>query len=416
MNTNEDYVILEQIGKGSYGKIHRCTNSKGDIYAVKKMECNNYGITSLLELSIMSTYRHSNISYAEHIKVVENSIYIFQQIAEMDMSEYIRDNNPNNAITKLWSYQLLSAVYYLHKHRIIHCDIKPNNVLIYDDNNIKLIDFTFSLMKINEDDTYGHNVGCTIYSAPEVLAGNLWSTQIDIWSLGCTLYELATGENLVPEQINCDKKCSIRTKKLIKDLTLSSITEWRSSIGDDDAKEVIPVLKHKCSILMSENWNDVDKEMQDIILEMTAYDPDKRPTAELLLGYDYFSDMNKELITYSTTPGIVPKLDRFYANKINEFFYGIRYSYTDIINLTHELYSRTNSDFTHSLLRIETCFLIAHKLIKNKHPKYKLYSSRDDINKLEAKICANLSYRLHETTPEGKKSYKLRSYRKFYTS
>ena len=101
-------------------------------------------------------------------------------------------------LTKLYSYQLLRALNYIHRHNVMHRDIKPQNLLVDPTCHIlKVCDFG-SAKKINEDSKQSVSYICSrYYRAPELMFGSRdYSTAIDIWSAGCVIAELVHGEPL----------------------------------------------------------------------------------------------------------------------------------------------------------------------------------------------------------------------------
>jgi serine/threonine protein kinase len=130
--------------------------------------------------------------HKEHLFIVtellKDNLYEFYK--------YINENNFENyfnlgrlqKITK----QILTALDYIHSLKIIHCDLKPENILIKSINNtqIKVIDFGSSCFIHDHLSSY---VQSRSYRAPEVILGCKYDYKIDLWSLGCILAELYTG-------------------------------------------------------------------------------------------------------------------------------------------------------------------------------------------------------------------------------
>ncbi|CAH2017608.1 unnamed protein product [Acanthoscelides obtectus] len=87
--------------------------------------------------------------------------------------------------------QLIEALAYLHSHRILHRDLKPQNLLVDKEGHIKLADFGLSRSFSLPTRTYTHEVVTVWYRAPELLLGaRMYCTGIDIWSLGCVMAEM----------------------------------------------------------------------------------------------------------------------------------------------------------------------------------------------------------------------------------
>jgi len=84
------------------------------------------------------------------------------------------------------------AIKYLHEQKILHRDIKLNNILIDDNNILKLSDFGIS-KKLEQDNFTQTAVGTPYYLSPEIITNTPYDHKSDIWMFGCTLYELAMG-------------------------------------------------------------------------------------------------------------------------------------------------------------------------------------------------------------------------------
>ena len=117
----------------------------------------------------------------------------------MNLYEVIKSNNfcglePN--FIKNIANQLLTCIAFLQTHNIIHCDFKPENILLQElsKNNVKVIDFGSSCF--DNDKLYAY-IQSRYYRAPEVILGLGYNPQIDMWSFGCVLAELYAGIRLL---------------------------------------------------------------------------------------------------------------------------------------------------------------------------------------------------------------------------
>ncbi|MCL4123357.1 UNVERIFIED_CONTAM: hypothetical protein GTU68_015449 [Idotea baltica] len=100
---------------------------------------------------------------------------------------------------KIFIFQLLRGLAYCHQRRVLHRDLKPQNLLINDRGELKLADFGLARAKSVPTKTYSNEVVTLWYRPPDVLLGSTeYSTQIDMWGVGCIMYEMISGRPLFP--------------------------------------------------------------------------------------------------------------------------------------------------------------------------------------------------------------------------
>ena len=238
---------------------------------LKRWRSNDDGIQCLMEASIMSTFSHPYLHSAVHIQATSSALYIISEVALADLGRWTKklERRPNLNQLRLWSYRLCHAVSCLHRNSIIHGDIKASNILLFRDGNIRLGDFTLTVRKWSSDILLRHTV-CTYTHRPlEVWLYREWDTSVDIWSLGCTLYEIAYGQSLFPRQENDDKPLNF------PDRAINCLLDWGEKMDKTYLKPLSTRQNTEYTTfqLSSEFSNDLHRGFNDFILTMLRLDP-----------------------------------------------------------------------------------------------------------------------------------------------
>ncbi|KAF0695849.1 Aste57867_13369 [Aphanomyces stellatus] len=198
------WLKKEKIGQGAQGTVYRCVEAATHRTVAIK-EVNIKGLSEqetaalMGEATVMKSLQHKHIVEYFGVKKKKHSLEIsMEYMPGGSLSAYIRAVGGSLTLdrTKKYTWQLLRAVQFLHKHRIAHRDIKSANVLLSDDQSqLKLADFG-ALKEIGSISVVGGLKGTPHWMAPEVIKEEQTSEgwmKADIWSLGCTVLEMLTG-------------------------------------------------------------------------------------------------------------------------------------------------------------------------------------------------------------------------------
>ncbi|CAH2017604.1 unnamed protein product [Acanthoscelides obtectus] len=167
-----------------------------------------YHPQQIREISLLKGLRHSSIVELLDVMQTTDKLYLVFEYLDLDLKRYLDGTRSPLEAELIRSYmkQLIEALAYLHSHRILHRDLKPQNLLVDKEGHIKLADFGLSRSFSLPTRTYTHEVVTVWYRAPELLLGaRMYCTGIDIWSLGCVMAEMFTKRAIFPGDSEIDQ-------------------------------------------------------------------------------------------------------------------------------------------------------------------------------------------------------------------
>lgn len=201
----ESYTKLDKLGEGTYATVFKGkSHLTGSLVALKEIRLEyeeGAPCTAIREVSLLRDLKHANIVTLHDIIHTSLSLTIVFEYLDKDLKQYMEDcNNMLNMYNvKLFLFQILRGLAYCHKRRVLHRDLKPQNLLISQTGELKLADFGLARAKSIPTKTYSNEVVTLWYRPPEVLLGSTeYSTPIDMWGVGCILFEMATGRPFCP--------------------------------------------------------------------------------------------------------------------------------------------------------------------------------------------------------------------------
>ena len=191
--------MLHLIGEGCFGKVFKGRlKFTGKVVALKfiaKRGKTEKDIRNLRqEIAILRTLRHPNIIELFDSFETATDFCVVTEFAHGELFEIFQDDKhlPEEEIRSI-ARQLVHALHYLHANRIIHRDMKPQNVLCASNNTVKLCDFGFARAMSNNTVVLTSIKGTPLYMAPELVQEQPYTHTVDLWSLGIILYELFVG-------------------------------------------------------------------------------------------------------------------------------------------------------------------------------------------------------------------------------
>jgi len=194
------YRLLKTIGKGNFAKVklakHIPTGKEVAIKIIDKTQLNAGSLQKLFrEVRIMKTLDHPNIVKLYQVIETEKTLYLVMEYASGgEVFDYlVLHGRMKEKEARAKFRQIVSAVQYCHQKKIIHRDLKAENLLLDSEMNIKIADFGFSneFVPGNKLDTF---CGSPPYAAPELFQGKKYDgPEVDVWSLGVILYTLVSG-------------------------------------------------------------------------------------------------------------------------------------------------------------------------------------------------------------------------------
>lgn len=293
----ERYTRIEKIGEGTYGVVYKAKDSVNNtIVALKKirLEVEDEGIpsTAIREIALLKQLHHPNIVRLHDVIHTEKRLTLVFEYLDQDLKKFLDAHGDSGLPYErvlCFTYQLIKGIQYCHQQRVLHRDLKPQNLLINHEQQLKLADFGLARAFGIPVRNYTHEVVTLWYRSPDVLMGSRsYGTAVDIWSVGCIFAEMATGSPLFPGQNDGDQLC-----KIFELLGTPSPESWPGISELPDYPKYanrIPTFSGKRLEMILPNLGD---DGLNLLVMMLQIDPEKRISAEDALKHSYFDEIRK---------------------------------------------------------------------------------------------------------------------------
>ncbi|KAG5481807.1 hypothetical protein LSCM4_06883 [Leishmania orientalis] len=203
---NRFQVLLDiPLGQGSYGKVFRAWDEMtGRYLAAKELPLDTSKAPSvavrevLQEYTVLTELSHPNIVRVVAFMVMKEKARIYMEWMPSGSLQDVLRHHPRGvlreSVVRRYARDVVSGLAYLHSRGVIHRDVKPANMLLSSDGTVKLTDFGTSLVFSGNNRTLQSSaiIGTAAYMAPECVQGT-YSPASDIWSFGCSVVQLLTG-------------------------------------------------------------------------------------------------------------------------------------------------------------------------------------------------------------------------------
>ncbi|XP_031104098.1 serine/threonine-protein kinase AFC3 [Ipomoea triloba] len=331
-NLTPRYKILSKMGEGTFGRVLECWDRQTREYAAIKVvrSIKKYREAAMIEVKVLQRLSENDTGNSHCVQMrswfdYRNHICIVFEKLGPSLYDLLKRNKycpfPLDLVRE-FGRQLLESVTYMHGLRLIHTDLKPENILLVSSESIRLPSYKRSSVDMNNrclpkssaiklidfgstvfDDKLHSSIVCTRhYRAPEIILGLGWTYPCDLWSVGCILVELCSGEALFQTHENLEhlammervlgplpqhmiQKANRGADKYFKRSRLN----WPGGAVSRESIRAVNKLD-RLKDLVSRHVEFSRSPLTDLLQGLLKYDPSERLTAEEALNHPFFSN------------------------------------------------------------------------------------------------------------------------------
>lgn len=295
------YLKREVLGEGTYGVVFKAIDTKtGQTVAIKKIRLGKYkegvNFTALREIKLLKEIKDPNIIELIDAFPHKGNLHLVFEFMESDLEAVIRDRNIVLSPADIKSYlqMILKGLACCHRKWVVHRDMKPNNLLIAADGQLKLADFGLARTFGSPDRRLTHQVFARWYRAPELLYGaKQYGSGVDVWAAGCIFAELLLRRPFMQGTSDIDQ-----LGKIFAAFGTPKPSQWADMVYLPDYVEYQYVPAPPLRTLFPMASDDA----LDLLAKMFTYDPKARITAQQALEHRYFAS-----VPAPTKPSLLPR-------------------------------------------------------------------------------------------------------------
>ncbi|GAB1523447.1 mitogen activated protein kinase 2 [Rhizoctonia solani] len=324
-----EYQFVKELGQGAYGCVLAAKHRRsGEGCAIKKITNIFTKITCLYDMDIVFD-ASGNF----------NEVYLYEELMEADLHAIIRSGQPlSDAHFQSFLYQTLCGLKYIHSANVLHRDLKPGNLLVNADCELKICDFGLARGYVasggdaraaaGNQGFMTEYVATRWYRAPEIMLSFAnYTTAIDVWSIGCILAELLGGKPIFKGRDYVDQ-----LNQILHHLGTPSEDTLRR-VGSPRAQDYIRSLPIKPRIPFHTMYPHANPQALDLLGKLLAFDPAKRISCEQALSHPYLAvwhDPSDEPVCSSTfdfgfeEEDSVEGMRQLIVDEVNAFRHAVR--------------------------------------------------------------------------------------------
>lgn len=290
------YNLVKAVGYGAYGLVCSAVNTEtGEKVAIKKIpkvfDDLIDGKRILREIKLLTYLEHENVISIKDLfrprSKQFDDIYFVSELMDTDLHQIIRSKQKlTDEHHQYFIYQCLRALKFIHSAKILHRDLKPGNLLVNGNCDLRICDF--GLARGFDPNELTDYVVTRWYRPPELLLMAVdYGPAIDIWSTGCIFAELLNRKPLFPG------RDYINQLNLITDVLGVPSEEDMQMIKSEEAVRYLKSMSKKKPIPFKDLFPNCNKLALDFLEKMLVFNPNKRITADAALGHPYLWQLHE---------------------------------------------------------------------------------------------------------------------------
>ncbi|EAR83972.2 MAP kinase (macronuclear) [Tetrahymena thermophila SB210] len=303
---DDNYSIIDSIGQGAYGIVVaardlNCQDEENNLVAIKKIEKafehKIFTKRTLRELRLLRLLKHENIIGINTLLLPRSrekfeDIYVVSELMETDLASIIKSEQPlTDEHCQFFLYQILRGLKYIHSAKVVHRDLKPRNLLVNSNCDLKICDFGLARTIIPglkcRAGMLTDYVATRWYRAPELLLSwRDYDEKVDVWSVGCIFAELLRRKPFLP---GIDTRNQI---ELIFEYLGTPSEQEINNIPREKFRKMVKNMPKRQPKQFEKLFSKASKEAIDLLRKLLTFDFTKRITVDEALSHPYLSELH----------------------------------------------------------------------------------------------------------------------------